>query len=56
MDPNSGDYAPDPQFLENDGKTFAVQAVNNDQNGNYSMAIFYYNVRYSKTSPCGHLY
>ena len=43
MDPNSGDYAPDPQFLENDGKAFAVQAVNNDQNGNYSMAIFYYN-------------
>lgn len=44
MDPSCGDYAPDPTALENDGKAFAVQAVNNDTNENYGMAIFYYNV------------
>ncbi|CAC5410761.1 CAPN7 [Mytilus coruscus] len=43
MDPSYDDYAPDPTALENDGKTFAVQAVNNDTNENYGMAIFFYN-------------
>lgn len=44
MDPNFNNYSPDPLALENDGKTFAMQAVNYDKSENYSTAIFYYNV------------
>ncbi|XP_069110607.1 calpain-7-like [Argopecten irradians] len=45
MDPSNspGDLGADPLILENDGKQFAYQAVENDKAGKYDTAMFYYN-------------
>ena len=46
-DPSSGDQSVDPDVLEIDGKQFAHHAVSCDSAGEYKMAVFYYNVRYT---------